>query len=276
MKCERVFLDNDGGYIDTYIADPIENLTRKALLVIPGGGYHKVCGDREGEPIAQAFVPYGYQAFVLNYYVGAEKPFPIQLIQVAKAIKHIKDNADTYGIDPEQIFVVGFSAGGHLAASSGVFWNLPQIYEEIDMPFGYVKPMGVMLIYPVISAVEPYSHFGSSYNLLATKEPTEEQKLSVSIEKHVDADSAPAFIVHTSNDQIVDVRNSLALGAAYREAGLKFELHVFPNGPHGWGLGTPVTSVGKEKFIIPAASEWVRMATVWADGVVSDKNKTEG
>ena len=275
MKCERIYLDDNNGYIDTYISDPIDNLTRKAILVIPGGGYRAVCGDREGEPIAQAFVPHGYQAFVLNYYVGAEKPFPIQLVQAAKAIKHIKDNAEAYGIDPEQIFVVGFSAGGHLAASTGVLWKHPEVCGAVDVPYGYIKPTGVMLIYPVISSTEDYRHSGSFHNLLATKEPTEDQLLSVSIEKNVDADSAPAFIVHTSNDQIVDVRNSLSLGAAYKEAGLKFELHVFPNGPHGWGLGTHVTSVGKEKFIIPAASEWVRMATVWADGVISDNNKTE-
>lgn len=274
MKCERVYLDDDNGYIDTYIADPIEKFTRKAILVIPGGGYGKVCNDREGEPIAHAFMPYGYQAFVLNYYVGKEKPFPIQLIQVARAIKHIKDNAEKYGLDPEQIFVIGFSAGGHLAASSGVFWNLPQIYEAIDMPLGYVKPTGVMLIYPVVSAVEPYSHFGSSRNLLANENPDEKERESVSIEKHVDADSAPAFIVHTSNDQIVDVRNSLTLGAAYREAGLKFELHVFPDGRHGWGLGNAITAVGRENYIIPAAAEWVRMASAWADGIIKE-NKSE-
>ena len=270
MKCERVFLDDDNGYIDTYIADPIENFTRKALLVIPGGGYRKVCGDREGEPIAQAFIPYGYQTFVLNYYVDAEKPFPIQLIQVARAIKHIKDNAEKYGLDPEQIFVVGFSAGGHLAASAGVLWKIPEIYEALDIPYGYVKPTGVMLVYPVISATEDYMHMGSIRNLWAAQEPTDEQRLAVSIEKQVDIDSAPAFIVHTSNDQIVDVRNSLALAAAYKAVGLKFELHVFPDAPHGWGLGNEITSVGKEKFIRPAASEWVRMASVWADGIIKE------
>ena len=163
MKCERVYLDDNNGYIDTYVSDPIDNLTRKAILVIPGGGYHAVCGDREGEPIAQAFIPYGYQAFVLNYYVGAEKPYPIQLIQVAKAIKHIKDNAGVYGIDPEQVFVVGFSAGGHLAASSGILWKDPGVKEAVDATYGYVKPTGIMLIYPVISAVEAFRHSGSIY-----------------------------------------------------------------------------------------------------------------
>ena len=77
MKLERIMLDDEGAYIDAYIADPTSRFTRKAILVIPGGGYGKVCADREGEPIAHAFIPYGYNAFVLNYYVGKEKPFPI-------------------------------------------------------------------------------------------------------------------------------------------------------------------------------------------------------
>ena len=269
MRFEKMILENgaEGAYIDVYIADPIPQFTRKAILVIPGGGYGTVCSDREGEPIAQAFMPYGYNAFVLNYYVGREKPFPIQLIQVAKAIKHIKDHAEEYGIDPEQLFVVGFSAGGHLAASAGVLWKLPALYDAVEMPYGYNKPTGMMLIYPVVSATEPYSHWGSAYNLLATKEPSEEQCLAVSIEKHVDCDSVPAFIMHTSNDQIVDVRNSLTLGAAYREAGLQFELHIYPDAPHGAALGNAITAKGKEKFKNPAIAEWVRMAAVWADSL---------
>ena len=266
MIFQRVTLTGEeDAYLDCYIADPIPHLTRKAMLVIPGGGYGTVCSEREGEPIAQAFIPYGYNAFVLHYYVGKEKPFPIQLIQVAKAIKHIKDHAEEYGIDPEELFVVGFSAGGHLAASAGVLWKHPALYEAVDMPYGYNKPRGMMLVYPVVSAIEEYSHKGSAHKLLATKEPTEEQLFAVSIEKHVDADSTPAFMVHTSNDQVVDVRNSLALGAAYREVGLQFELHVFPDAPHGWGLGNRITATGRERYVNPAMAEWVRMAAYWAE-----------
>lgn len=268
MIFKRVMLsEEDGAYLDCYIADPIKYFTRKAMLVIPGGGYGMVCSDREGEPIAHAFMSYGYNAFVLHYYVGKEKPFPIQLIQSAQAIRHIKDHAEEYGLDAEQLFVVGFSAGGHLAASTGVLWKHPAIYEALDMPYGYNKPKGVMLIYPVISATEPYSHWGSVHNLLATKEPGEEQCLAVSIEKHVDCDSAPAFIMHTSNDQIVDVRNSLALGAAYREAKLQFEMHIYPDAPHGAALGNAITGYGKEKYNNPAIAEWVRMAAAWADSL---------
>lgn len=262
MRFERIELDSDGAYIDAYIADPTKNFTRKAILVIPGGGYKVVCSDREGEPIAQAFMPYGYNAFVLNYYTGREKPFPIQLVQTAKAIKHIKDNAENYGIDPNELFVVGFSAGGHLAASAGILWNIPEIYAEVEMPYGYNKPKGVMLVYPVIG-----DHKGCFQNLWATKEITEEMIDTVSVDKHVDKDSAPAFIMHTSNDEIVDVRNSLSLASAYKAAELQFELHVFPDAPHGAALGNKITSYGKSKYENSAIAEWVRMAAVWADSI---------
>ncbi len=266
MRFERYMLDDDGAYIDAYIADPTKNFTRKAILVIPGGGYGCVCSDREGEPIAQAFMPYGYNAFVLNYYTDREKPFPIQLIQASKAIKFIKDNADDLGIDKDEVFAVGFSAGGHLAASLGVLWKNDKVCEAIDMPYGYNRPKGVMLIYPVIG-----DHMGSFKNLWATNELTEEMVNTVAIDKHVDKDSAPAFIMHTSNDEIVDVRNSLFLGAAYKEAGLLFELHVYPAAPHGAALANKITSHGRSASENPAMAEWVRMAAVWADDLTSEK-----
>ena len=262
MRFERIELDGDGAYIDAYISDATKDFTRKAILVIPGGGYRQVCSDREGEPIAQAFIPYGYNAFVLHYYTGKEKPFPIQLIQATKAIKHIKDNAEEYGIDPEEMFAVGFSAGGHLAASAGVFWKMPEIYEAVQMPYGYNKLKGVMLIYPVIC-----SHSGSFKNLLATDAPTPEMIESVSIDKHVDEDSSPAFIMHTANDQIVNVNNALAIAGAYANANVPFEMHIYPDAPHGVALGNKITKCSNEKYENPAIAEWVKHAAVWADNV---------
>jgi len=266
MRFEKIMLDDEGAYIDAYIADPTKRFTRKAILVIPGGGYGCVCSDREGEPIAHAFMPYGYNAFVLNYYTGKEKPFPIQLIQATKAIKYIRDNAEELGIDPQQLFVVGFSAGGHLAASTGVFWKMPEIYDAVEMPYEYNKPKGVMLIYPVIC-----NHRGSFKNLLAASEPSEEMIDRVSIDKHVDSDSVPAFIMHTSNDEIVDVRNSLTLAAAYKESGLQFEMHIYPDAPHGAALGNKITSHGNPKYENSAISEWVRLAAVWADSLTFEQ-----
>ena len=160
MLNKRVYLEgnNEDAYLDIYMADPIGEFTRKAILVIPGGGYGTVCSDREGEPIALAFLSHGYNAFVLHYSVGSKKTFPTQLIEASLAMKHIKDNAEFYNVDPDKIFVTGFSAGGHLAGSLGIMWDKKEIYDVIDMPFGYNKPAGMMLVYPVVSSNRTYVH----------------------------------------------------------------------------------------------------------------------
>lgn len=262
MRFEKIILsgEREGVCMDAYIADPIKCLWRKAILVLPGGGYSHICADREGEPIAMAFMPYGYNAFVLHYTVDKKHPFPTQLIEVATAIKYIKDHAEDFGIDPEEVFVVGFSAGGHLSASAGVLWKLDEIREAVEMPYGYNKPKGCMLIYPVIS-----QHTGSFKNLWCTDTPSEEQLDTVSIDRHVDADSAPAFILHTANDQIVNVSNSLSVASAYSKAGVAFELHIYPDSPHGVALGNEITECGNERWNRPAIAEWIRMAAYWAD-----------
>ena len=143
MIYKKIILD-ESSYLEAYIADKTEQFTRKAILVIPGGGYAGVCSEREGEPIALAFMPYGYNAFVLHYSVGRTKKFPAQLIEASLAMKHIKDNAEEYGIDKDEVYAVGFSAGGHLCATLGVMWNKKEIYDVADMEYGYNKPKGVM------------------------------------------------------------------------------------------------------------------------------------
>ena len=256
-------LDSES-YIDAYISDKIDGFTRDAILVIPGGGYGCVCSDREGEPIAQAFIPYGYNAFVLHYSVGEGKHFPLQLIQASLAMKNIRDNADEYNINPDRVFAVGFSAGGHLAASLGILWDNDEVNKKINMPFGYNKPTGIMPIYPVITADKSFWHEGSFENLLGKENLTEENRLSVSLEKHVSEKSSPAYIVHTSNDQVVNVKNSLALAQAYADAGLMFEMHIYPDAPHGSALGNEITAGDVEKFNNPCIAKWVENAAAWA------------
>lgn len=271
MRFEKIPLSSEDQdiYLEAYIADPIGTFKRKALLVIPGGGYGVVCSDREGEPIAMAFMPYGYNAFVLHYSVKRKRPYPAQLREVAMSIKHIKDNAEDYGIIPDELFAVGFSAGGHLAASAGVFWKRPEVTEGLDMPYGYNKPTGVMPIYPVVS---PEGHFGTFKNLLCSDTPDRESLDYVSVDKHVDSDSSPAFMMHTVDDRVVDVRNTLALARAYTDAGVSYELHVYPSAPHGVALGNAVTDIGNKGYNDPMIAEWVKLAAYWADKIC-EKNK---
>ena len=264
MKFERIYLKegNSSVYLDSYVAAPIRCLTRKAILVIPGGGYNNVCSDREGEPIAMAFLACGFNAFVLHYTVDKVQTFPTQLIEASLAICHIRDHADEYGIDPERVFAVGFSAGGHLCASLGTQWKLDAVCKAIDRPVGYNKPTGVMLVYPVISA---QYHKLSFERLWACAQPTDEQLAQVSIENFIDADSAPAFILHTANDMLVDVRNALTAADGYAKAGVPFEMHIFPDAPHGVALGNQITACGNPGWLRPEIAQWIRMAEEWTN-----------
>ena len=270
MIYKKISLDDrdKNAYLEVYVADKIQNFVRKAILVIPGGGYSSVCSDREGEPIAMAFIPYGYNAFVLHYSVGENVTFPKQLIQASKAIKHIKDNAEEYNINPEHVFAVGFSAGGHLAGSLGILWDNPEVYKELDMEYGYNKPTGIMLIYPVVSSAnESFKQKETFFNLLKTETPSHEEILSCSLELNVSQNVAPAYILHTANDEIVNVRNSLSLADAYSVAKVPYELHIYPDGPHGVALGNRITKIGVEKYEEPAIAKWVENAVYWANKI---------
>jgi acetyl esterase/lipase len=168
--------------------------------------------------------------------------------------------AEKYNIDPEKVFAVGFSAGGHLTASLGTMWSKKEIYEEIDMPFGYNKPKGMILMYPVTT---PFSHLPSFKNLLRDENPTEDALDMCDISKHIDENSSPAFIFHTSNDDVVNVRGSLKIADILAEKGIKFELHIYPDGPHGIALANKITSYDKS-YENPALEGWISDAVTWA------------
>lgn len=264
MTYGRIYLKENRPdvFLEIFIAEPLGNKKRNAILVIPGGGYVSICADREGEPIAMEFMTYGYNGFVLHYTVGRKEPYPAQLREVTMAMKHIKDNAESYGIDPDKIFVTGFSAGGHLAACAGVFWNRTEATEGLDIPYGYNKPRGIMPIYPVIN---PKGNLFTIKNLLCKDDPTKEESDYVSIDLHVTQDSSPAFIVHSADDEMVDARNSLDLAMAYANAGVEYELHIFPHAQHGVALGNSLTDMGNPKWNDQMISRWVEMAAYWAD-----------
>ena len=267
MLYDRIPLyeDNPNVFLEVFAAESVYGEHRPAMLVFRGGGYAGICHEREGEPIALAFMAYGFNAFVLHYSVGGgENVYPKQLREVALAIKHIKDNAEKYNINPDEVFTVGFSAGGHLAASSGVFWKREEVTHGIDMPYGYNKPRGVIPVYPVIN---PEGHLYSFEMLLGKKDASREELDYTSVDQHVDSDSAPAFLMHTFADGDVDVRNTLSHAMAYANAGVPFELHVYPNGPHGMGLANSITDMGNPAYNDPVIAEWVRLAAVWADKI---------
>lgn len=268
MQIKRIPLSEEDNqvYLEAYIADKTSNYTRNAILVIPGGGYGYVCSDREGEPIALAFIAQGYNAFVLHYSVArtSKKTFPSQLIEASKAMKHIKDNSEEYGIDKEKVFACGFSAGGHLCGSLGTMWHKKEIYDAVDMPYGYNKPAGVMLIYPVTTV---FSHTSSFEKLLGKSYSPSEEFDCCDLEKNVDEKTVPAYLLHTFNDQIVDVRGTICLAKAYADNNIPFELHIYPDAPHGLALGNEITAGSCEKWKNSAFSNWIENAALWAKNI---------
>jgi len=254
--------DDPSVTLTAYIADE-RRPTRDAMLVIPGGGYTCVCADREGEPIALAFLAAGLNAFVLQYSIGAKAVFPRPLVDASLAMQHIRTHAEEYHIHPDRVFVSGFSAGGHLAASLGTFWHLDSVKEALpDMPEGMNRPTGTVLCYPVLTG-GPKAHKGSFYQILGTKTPTEEELDRYSIEKHIDERTSPAFIMHTAADQIVPVENALYTAQAMAAAKVPFELHIYPEGPHGIALGNFQTSRGNPHWEDAEVEKWVSHAVAW-------------
>lgn len=263
FKSVKLVEGKDNVKLDCYIADKTGGFTRKAILVIPGGGYRGICSDREGEPIAHAFMPYGFNAFVLHYSVGEENCQTWNpLIEASLAMKYIKDNAEEFGIDADEVYATGFSAGGHLCASLGILWHKEELYKAIDMPFGYNRPKGIVPVYPVVSSDPEFAHRGSFYNLMG-RDKSEEEYAEFSLELQVDEKSVPAFIVHTANDQVVNVRNAIRLANAYAEHNIPFELHIFENAPHGMALSNAITANQKPAYINPHNAKWIELAAEW-------------
>ncbi len=233
-----------------------------AIIICPGGGY-QFLSDRESAPIARAYARAGLKAFVLNYSIGENARHDAPLIEVAMAVKHLRDHAAAYDIDPARIFVIGFSAGGHLAAMSGVLWHDPAVRHSLGLGESHAcadicKPTATILCYPVISAYAP----GWSQSL-ATLTGIHDYKNTpeadrYSLELHVDGDTAvPSFIWHTFDDDNVNIRHTLLYVDAMERAGVPLEVHVYPHGPHGLSLATSETSGGNPAFELPEVAEWL-------------------
>jgi len=206
-----------------------------AVIVCPGGGYHGHAMGYEGYEVAQMLNKNGIVAFVLRYRVAPYRhPAPLQDAQ--RALRTVRSRAAQYGIDPNRIGILGFSAGGHLTASSGahVAPADPQAADPVERVTS--RPDFLVLIYPVITMRDPYTHKGSRQNLLGDQ-PDPALIAAMSIEEQITADSPPAFLVHSTADTGVPAENSVNYYLACRKAGVPAELHIYENGQHGFGMG---------------------------------------
>lgn len=184
------------------------------------------------------------------------------MTEASLAMLHIRANAQKYNIDPARVFAVGFSAGGHLAGSLGTLWNDAELQERLPEAGDGNRPTGVVLCYPVISSSN-IGHMGSFSNLLRSQTPDAAALERFSLEKHVGAHTSPAFIMHTYDDGLVPVENSLLMAQAYAQAHRPFEMHIYPHGPHGIALANKVTWGGNPDMVCPAAARWVSDSVEW-------------
>ena len=205
-----------------------------AIVVCPGGGYGGLAAH-ESEPIARWLNTLGVTGVVLKYRLGPRYHHPAMLQDAGRAIRTVRARAGEWNIDPKRVGILGFSAGGHLAATASTQFDAgdPNAADPIDRLGS--RPDVSVLVYPVITMTDPHTHAGSRRTLLGEK-PTAERVEALSAEKRVTKQTPATFIFHTADDQAVPVENALVYAAALRANGVPFELHVYEHGRHGVGL----------------------------------------
>ena len=204
-----------------------------AVIVLPGGAYRGLA-DHEGEIIALQYVAAGMGAFVLKYNVYPAR-FPQSLREAFAAIAYVRQTAEEFCIDPNEIAICGFSAGGHLAACTGTLWNHACMKEYLEGERRLYRPDVMILSYPVIG---DRFHHNSMLNLFDKNEDelTEERMELLSLEKQVDSETPTAFLWHNFGDTSVPCEASLCFASAMYRNGVTCELHLYSEGKHGGGL----------------------------------------
>lgn len=241
------------------------NDTKKPMILMcPGGGY-EFTSDREADPIASQFFGMGYDVAILRYSV-APAEYPVALLEVASAVKLIVEHQEEWNVDPEKIIIQGCSAGGHLAASYGMFWHEDWIAQKLGMKSEDLRPAGMILCYPVITSGE-YAHRGS-FEALLKSQYTEEMLERTSLEKQVTTQTPPAFLWHTYTDDLVPVENSLFLIQAMKKYEIPVEFHMYPIGGHGLSTCDKV-AVSRDGYgIQKECQSWLPLVKEWLSDLV--------
>ena len=241
------------------------NQKRPCIIICPGGGYN-VCSKRESEPIALKYLQAGFNVFLLTYSPGTWNiRFPAQLNEVAAVMQLVYENAEKWNCDIEKIAIIGFSAGGHLAAHYSTAFDC----EEVRKNFPESKSVNAtILCYPVISADHQFDDYGgnkgSFLNLLG--HPLNDDDINkLSCEKLVTDNTPSAFIWHTAEDTCVSVKISILYASALSEHKIPFELHIFPYGDHGLStcdyetIDNPGAICEYDKVWIQESIKWLKL-----------------
>jgi len=246
--------DGDKPSLTAYQAPP-DKRTGTGVIICPGGSYRALAVDHEGVQVARWLNSLGVTAFVLRYRLGPRYHHPVELGDAQRAIRTVRSRAAEYALRPDRIGVMGFSAGGHLAATTGTHFDAGQAGSADPIERAGSRPDFLVLCYPVISFTTPYTHRGSLQNLLGDN-PDPKLVESLSNELQVTAQTPPAFLFHTTTDATVPPENSVLFYLALRRAGVAAELHVYERGQHGLGLAPadPVLSSWPARLV-----DWLRV-----------------
>jgi len=226
-----------------------------AVIVMPGGSYGWLATNHEGRQVANWLNAMGITAFVLKYRLGPKYHHPVELGDALRAIRLVRTRAKEFGVAPNKIGVLGFSAGGHLASTTITLFDRgnAQAADSVDRTSS--RPDFAVLAYPVISLTAEYTHHLSTENLLGTNAPPQlSQRLSSELQ--VTPETPPTFLFSSSTDTVVPPENSVAFYLALRKAGVPAELHIFEKAEHGVGLGLNDPGVG----------QWGRLLIEWLRG----------
>ncbi len=281
MICEKIIL-HTGAVLETYLMDPQVSWqvykTRPALIICPGGAYliHAV---KEGEPVAHEFIRRGYQCFVLKYTVmtdrshpekgiNADTHYPMPVLELMEAMHIIHSRAEEWHIDPERIFAMGFSAGGHAAASLGVRWNDPKLHEQLPFSFSReeFRPAGIVLGYPFLHLngenysprVRPEAETLMRRFLSGAGETTE----NINLINRIGQDTVPFFIWHSVNDPVVDSKNTTDFIKRLTDCSIPCEYHLYQRGEHGRSLANELTA-SEDNMPDPRLALWTDLADYW-------------
>ena len=232
---------------------------RPSLVICPGGGYGG-CSQREAEPIATNFLSEGMNVFVLTYSC-APKKFPTQIREVAAVMELIYKNQDNWNCDIKKISIMGFSAGGHLAAHYSTMYDC----KEVRQVFPNSKAVnGSVLCYPVITALENNCHSTSFENLVGHYPLSEQEMNYFCADRCVKENTPPAFIWHTAEDKTVPVISSILYATALSKYKIPFELQIYPKGCHGLATADKLTCDDVTEDVeychkwIPAVKDWLK------------------
>ena len=243
MRIERITLNEQRNVTLTAFLQDVggefPNITKRpAILVLPGGGY-RMCSDREADPVALTYLQAGYQAFVLRYSVGEYATWPTPLNDYEQAMELIRSKAEEWMLCPDKVAVIGFSAGGHLAAAAATLAKN--------------KPNAAILGYPVTEQETAQACEATAPDLVSA----------------VDSRTCPCFVFATRNDNLVPISNSVNFVGALAKYGISFESHIYAYGPHGFSIGNS-SVLAPNTNICNRAANWVSDSILWLQDVLGD------